>query len=261
MDRRAIHRRIRIVWVSAGLVFMAWLVWNMQAHGVSDDASRSSASVSVREIEHTTVFEPAGVADGRAALVFLPGGGVDPSAYVPLVRAAAEAGWPTALVRLPWRMAFSEGAQDEVWRRVIAVRASLGTDRPVVLGGHSRGAALSARFADRHGRELVGLLLIGTTHPRDQDLSSLTIPVLKISGSRDCVADAESSAANRSRLPPQTEWFSIEGANHAQFGYYGSQLGDCRATITRTDQQQQTLTAVVAWLTSVDDGRTDPRQR
>jgi pimeloyl-ACP methyl ester carboxylesterase len=261
MNWKAVHRALRIVWISAGLTFSVWLVWNMQAHGVPDDAGRSTASVSVRDLDYATVFEPAGVADGRTALVFLPGGGVDPAAYLPLVRAVAEAGWPTALVRLPWRMAFSEGAQDEVWRRVTDVRSPLGAGRPVVLGGHSRGAALSARFTDRHGRELAGLLLIGTTHPRDEDLSALTIPVLKISGTRDCVADAESSAANRSRLPPQTQWVSIEGANHAQFGYYGSQLGDCSATITRTDQQQQTLATVVAWLTSVDAGGTGQRQR
>ena len=108
---------------------------------------------------------------------------------------------------------------------------------------------LSALFASRYADELSGLLLIGTTHPRDHDLSSLRIPVLKISGTRDCVADLDKSKAGASKLPSQAVWTTIVGANHAQFGYYGSQLGDCRATITREAQQRQLRDEVLRWLT------------
>ena len=107
---------------------------------------------------------------------------------------------------------------------------------------------MSATFAGRYANELSGLLLIGTTHPRDEDLSSLTIPVLKVVGTRDCVADARDSLANLSKLPPHTTWLTIEGANHAQFAHYGSQLGDCRAEISREHQQQQVMDAVLSWL-------------
>lgn len=245
------HRRLRIVWVTAGLGFSAWLIWNMQSHGVPEAARASSPSVTVAEHDGATLFLPTGVTANHRALVFLPGGGVDPDAYLPVVRAVADAGWPVALVRLPWRMAFSEGAQIEVWRRVTAVRATWGASRPIVLGGHSRGAALSALFASRYPADLSGLLLIGTTHPRDQDLSSLTVPVLKISGTRDCVAGLSASQANASKLPPQTEWMTIVGANHAQFGYYGSQLGDCRATISREEQQRQMREEVLRWLATI----------
>ena len=107
---------------------------------------------------------------------------------------------------------------------------------------------MSATFAGRYANELSGLLLIGTTHPRDHDLSSLTMPVLKIGYPRDCVSDAKDSLANLSKLPPHTAWLTIEGANHAQFGYYGSQLGDCTAQISRVSQQQQALDGVLSWL-------------
>ncbi len=242
------HRRIRIVWVTGGLAFTAWIIWNMQAHGVPASARESSPQVSVREGDGATIFLPEGVAPDRPALVFLPGGAVDPDAYLPFVRAVADAGWPVALVRLPWRVAFTEGAQIEVWRRIGEARRAWGASRPVVLGGHSRGAAMSATFAGRYGNELSGLLLIGTTHPRDEDLSSLIMPVLKIAGTRDCVADTTDSLANLSKLPPHTTWLTIEGANHAQFAHYGSQLGDCGAAISRESQQQQALDAAVSWL-------------
>lgn len=247
---KAVRRRFRIAWATAGVLFTVWVVWNLQAHGVPADLRASSATVTVSEREGATVFMPARAPLERTGLLFIPGGGVDPDAYLPFVRAVADAGWPVALVRLPWRMAFTDSGQIEVWRRVQDVRASWGRSRPIVLGGHSRGGMLSALFASRYSSELSGLLLIGTTHPRDHDLSSLRIPVLKISGTRDCVADLEASKAGASKLPKHAVWTTIVGANHAQFGYYGSQLGDCRPTISREEQQRRLLEEVLRWLTA-----------
>lgn len=251
MDWKRLHRWVRIIWVTGGLTFVAWMVWNMQAHGVNDRDRRSSPSVSTVVGDGAMIFMPTGAAADRPALVFLPGGMVDPDAYVPLVRAIADAGWPTAIVTLPWRMAFSESANADVWRRVELVRGVWGRGRPIALGGHSRGAAMSTRFAAVHAGELAGLFLIGTTHPRDNDLSSFAGPVLKISGTRDCVAEVADSLSNKGRLPAHTTWLTIDGANHAQFGYYGQQLGDCGATIDRADQQRRTREALVSWLAGV----------
>jgi pimeloyl-ACP methyl ester carboxylesterase len=250
IDWKKVRRRFRIAWATSGVLFTAWVVWSMQAHGVPDGVRASSATVTVTERDDATTFMPQGAAADKKALVFLPGGGVDPDAYLPFVRAMADAGWPTALVHLPWRTAFSDSSQIEVWRRVNAVRSSWGTARPIVLGGHSRGGMFTALFASRYPADLSGLLLIGTTHPRDHDLSSLRIPVLKVSGTRDCVADLKDSKANAAKLPPQAVWTTIIGANHAQFGFYGSQLGDCTATISREDQQRQLLEEVLRWLGS-----------
>lgn len=245
---KLVRRRVRVVWAISGLAFTSWLVWNMQAHGVPAGLRDSSPAISVTERDGATVFLPTGVAADRTAIVFLPGGGVAPDAYLPVVRAIADAGWPVGLVRLPWRMAFTDSGQAEVWRRVVDVRTSWGASRPIVLGGHSRGGMLSALFASRSPADLSGLLLIGTTHPRDHDLSSLRIPVMKISGTRDCVADLEASKASASKLPTHAVWTTIVGANHAQFGHYGSQLMDCRATIPREEQQRQLLEEVLRWL-------------
>jgi hypothetical protein len=37
----------------------------------------------------------------------------------------------------------------------------------------------------------------------------------------------------------------FEDGNHAQFGYYGSQLGDGRADISREQQQALTVAAIL----------------
>ena len=253
MTARDVRRWIRRVWIAAGLGATAWIVWNAQAHGVPASALASSASVDVRAGREATLFVPTAAGPDRALLVFLPGGAIDPRAYVPLVRAIAEAGYPAALVRLPFRVAPTEGAREEVWRRIEAAHRALGAARPLVLAGHSRGAALSARFTGRHHDSVDALALVATTHPRDEDLSHLTIPVLKILGSHDCVAPPDDARAHAGNLPAHTEWVAIEGANHAQFGHYGSQFNDCRATIARDAQQSAARDAIVAMLATLGD--------
>lgn len=54
-----------------------------------------------------------------------------------------------------------------------------------------------------------------------------------------------------SNLPPHTRFVEIKGGNHAQFGYYGFQLGDHRATIPREQQQAELLRAILLFLEQI----------
>lgn len=230
---------IRRIWLAAGLSFTVWLVWNAQARGVSPDQLRSSEAVTV--LDSGAVLQITPRRDTTSAgLVFLPGGSIDPRAYVPLLRAVAEAGYPAVLVRLPWRAAPTDASRRVVWDRILAIIASE-PDRRWILAGHSRGAALSARFAGEHPNALAGLVLIATTHPKQASLAALPIPVTKIYATQDCVADSAAVFANAHLLPAGTRWVRLEGGNHRQFGWYGAQLGDCTATIGRAAQQAATL--------------------
>lgn len=240
---------LRRVWIAGGLLVTAWLAWNLQAHGVPALLFESDGTLTVTVQRDRIFFVPRDVAAAkRVALVFIPGGLVDPTAYVPVVRAIAATGVRSALVEMPWRAAMTETARTELWRRIVEAYNTLGPDLPLIVAGHSRGAAMAAHFAHEHPTLLRGLILIGTTHPRDQDLSGAPYPVLKILGSRDCVASAAGARENAAKLPIATTWTVIEGANHAQFGYYGSQINDCRAEISRAEQQQQLIAAVTAFL-------------
>jgi hypothetical protein len=96
-----------------------------------------------------------------------------------------------------------------------------------VVAGHSLGGALS-------------FVLIGTTHPREHDLSKLDASMIKIYSTSDGVAPVDGVMANRRLLPETTAWVEIKGGNHSQFGHYGHQLFDGRATITREAQQATT---------------------
>lgn len=56
-------------------------------------------------------------------------------------------------------------------------------------------------------------------------------------------------------LPKATTWVRIEGGNHSQFGYIGTLLGDQQATISRAEQQDLTVSAILSMLNAVDQQR------
>jgi len=103
---------------------------------------------------------------------------------------------------------------------------------------------LASRFARESAAQIAGLVLIGTTHPRDFDLSAAALRVTKISGTHDGIASPGAVRANAKLLPASTKWIEIPGANHVQFGYYRHQLLDGLPGITREKQQAALLTAV-----------------
>jgi hypothetical protein len=75
--------------------------------------------------------------------------------------------------------------------------------------------------------------------------------VTKIYASNDGLASMDEVEANAKYLPADTTWVLITGGNHSQFGYYGSQLGDDTATISREQQQALTVDAIFSVLKSI----------
>ena len=179
------------------------------------------------------------------ALVFFPGALVDPVAYAPLVRAAATAGFPAYIVELPRRGAFGGAEDPALEQRLDRLLALPSTPRRWVIAGHSRGAVVASQVAAERRAGFAGLALIGTSHPRDVDLRALTVPVTKIVGTRDGLASHAEVEANREKLPPSTRWVWIDGGNHSQFGWYGFQPGDRRATIAASSQRDTMIQAVL----------------
>lgn len=233
MKKWTIKTILRNVWVSGGLLFTAWLIYSFQSKGVDDFLLESGPIVKVEHNAHFYAFEPSG--EYQKILIFYPGALVDPLAYVPLCRRLADHGIKVVLIKMPWRLA-SLG-----YNAPKSLLLFSDTTKQYILAGHSQGAKMAAQFVFENPGLVNQLILIGSTHPRDFSLAQLNIPVMKIYGSNDGVADEQSIMANRSKLPGATEFVRIEGGNHAQFGYYGLQLGDYAAAISREQQQAITL--------------------
>jgi pimeloyl-ACP methyl ester carboxylesterase len=250
MDRRRLWRRIRRVWITVGLSATAvFALWSLIAYRASADARSAlepDTAVAVGYGDGVRSFIPRRpTSAGSPALVFFPGALVDPVAYAPLVRAAATAGYPSYIIELPRRGALGGADDPAVDQRLDRLLAAPGTPRRWVIAGHSRGAVVASRIAAERRAGFTGLVLIGTTHPRDVDLSTLAVPVTKVAGTRDGLASRSAVEANRAKLPAATRWVWIEGGNHSQFGWYGFQPGDRRATIDAATQRATMIQAVI----------------
>ena len=77
-------------------------------------------------------------------------------------------------------------------------------------------------------------------------------PVTKLAGTRDGLARPSAVEANRGKLPASTRWVWVAGGNHSQFGWYGFQPGDRRATIAASAQREVMTREVLAMLARVD---------
>jgi hypothetical protein len=249
--RRRIWPVIRRIWITTGLlatlVFVTWSLLAFRATTEAVAALDSDARVQVRAADFGWTFMPAGP-PSETGLLFFAGAMVDPRAYAPLLRKVAEAGHPVMLVGLPRRgvMGGADGA--EVLNRGVTATLAAPGVRHWILAGHSKGGKVAAELARTAAPSFVGLVLIGTSHPRDFSLANTRLAVTRVYGTRDTVADVEKLEENRVNLPATITDVRIDGGNHSQFGDYGFQPGDWPATISREEQQRQTLTALLAAL-------------
>ncbi|SHF78667.1 Predicted hydrolase of the alpha/beta-hydrolase fold [Fodinibius roseus] len=244
--RKYIRIGLGIFWVGV----TAWLFYNMQAKGLESIILESNNKVQVQNLSNALLFTPA-IDTMGSALIFYPGALVDPKAYAPMARTIAKAGFKTIILKLPYRMAFFESQQENVFQQTLEYIRSDSLNRNWILGGHSRGGKLATIFTQNYSKALSGLLLVGTSHPRELDLSDLTIDVTKIYGSNDGLASEEEVNKFAMNLPPKMHRVRIAGGNHRQFAYYGYQLGDGSADISHKKQQEIMIHAILKQLKRV----------
>lgn len=109
-----------------------------------------------------------------------------------------------------------------------------------IVGGHSLGATGAAIYADSHP-EVAGLFFWAGGSWEPNDLSDTAIPILSLHGSIDGIYTEEEWESSRPYAPPETEYVTIEGANHSYFGNYGIQAGDTAPTLARSIPQTEII--------------------
>jgi pimeloyl-ACP methyl ester carboxylesterase len=242
-------QRIRYVWVRVGLAvliaspFVLYVMF--RAQGLPPDTFATTPDLRVTESEMYVRFQP--MASSNVAVAFIPGCPADPHAYGPLVRALALEGVLSVIVKVPYRCAPLAPHREALRQRLGGVLDSC-PDCAWTLAGHSLGARHALEAARGLSGRISSLVLIASTHPREESYATLGIPVLKILASEDGVAPLAAALEHRALLPATARWEVIKGANHAQFGHYGYQLWDRPATITREEQQRHAVGLIMSAL-------------
>ena len=242
MNRR-IRRGLAALVALAVVVAVGFVVWALVVPAPMPEAvaaMESDAAVRVTT-DRWLVFEPDGQAP-ETGLVLYPGGRVNPVAYAPAARAIAAEGYLVVIVPMPLNLAVL--APD----RAGDVPAAYPEVQTWAVGGHSLGGAMAARYADLNPEQVAGLVLWAAYPAAGNDLSGRELPVVSIYGTRDGLATVDDIEDSRALLPAHTSWVEIEGGNHSQFGWYGSQRRDLEATISREEQQRQVVAATVRLL-------------
>lgn len=199
-------------------------------HADETAAALLETSPAIETKQNLTILTPDAASDTGVGLIFYPGGKVQETAYLPLLDQLRQNGLTCVLVRMPFRLAvFNIGAANDVYAQFPAISRWY-------LAGHSLGGAMASSYADKNSERLAGLILLGAYPVNDAAL-----PTLAVCGSEDIKLD-------QTKLETVADKLEITGGNHAYFGNYGEQEGDGTASISREDQQAQTVAAILAFI-------------
>ena len=240
-----LRKIFKIIWFSIVTVFLIWNWTTFQSRNLPEDTFESNAKISVIESEDKITFSAAG-SDKTIQAIFFQGGLTDPKAYAPLCRKIAENGFTCHLIKMSWRL-------PQYDYQKVSKLFDLNAGQ-YVIGGHSQGGKMAAQFVFDNQKLFKGLFLMGTSHPRDINLSNLTIPTLKLYAEKDGLASVREVMENKSLLPKNSNLILIAGGNHSQFVYLGQLFLDDKYDISREKHQQESLNHLIAFLSNVEEG-------
>ena len=208
-------------------VVAAMLIYLTTYYHADEEAIEAFTALGISELEDedgNLVFTP--TLPTEVGFIFYPGGKVEHTAYVPLMRALAEDGIFSVLVEMPFNLAiFDTGAAKDVMDAYPQIEKWY-------IGGHSLGGAMAASFAaGEDGADILGVALLAaySTEP-------LECEVLSVYGSEDGVLNMEKYEEYRKNLGEGATEQIIDGGSHSYFGMYGEQSGDGVAKITPEEQ-------------------------
>lgn len=179
--------------------------------------------------------------DGKgneSALIFYPGAKVEYTSYAPLLKNISSRGIDCYAVEMPFNLAFlGQNSADDIIKN--------SSYEHYFISGHSLGGAMAASYIN--GTNNTDGLILFAAYPS----SEIEKPVLSIYGSCDKVLNMDKYNKSKSLIKGNFTECIIDGANHAQFGYYGNQSGDGKALISAKLQQNQTVNKIISFIDEV----------
>lgn len=221
------------------LIGLAGIILHVKTYQPTASANQASQAATVTQ--NVTTFK---AKDSKLTVVFYPGGLVEPASYSNWASQLAQAGYTVKIVHFPLNLAVLAPNQ---------ANKVVGPHEQYVIGGHSLGGAMAARYADQADKKnLKGVFLLAAYADQKGRLDHSDLPVLSITASRDGVLNWSNYRANKKYLPRDTTFTTISGGNHGGFGSYGHQQGDQAPHISNATQQQQVAHLLIKWLKRIN---------
>jgi hypothetical protein len=216
---------------------IAVIVWLATPYRASQDALTLLKSTDTYTFSNSGNLEFIPKEQKDIGVIFYPGGRVEAASYSYLCVGIADQGYPCVITIMPLNLAVTKiNAADEVITKYPQVTKW-------VVGGHSLGGSMIARYVQGHSDKIKALFLLGAYS--DIDISKLSISAEAFVGTEDAILDANTFTADFKNLPKGTNINMIQGGNHSQYGDYGHQEGDGDATISKDEQHKAIVTEVL----------------
>ena len=234
-----------VIWVLAA----AFLIYTGQYYHAGETAEKyienaddlpavmNDAAVTVTKEDDGYFFDGPG---SDTAVIFCPGAKVQTEAYAPLMYLTAQEGYDCFLLDMPFHLAFfGMNRAEEV------MEEHSGYDH-WYISGHSLGGAMAGIYASKHLDAFDGVIFMAA-YPT-KSLKKDGFRALSIYGSNDGVLNQDHYQENLSLMPDDFTEVVIDGGNHSQFGDYGRQAGDGKASIREEKQWTEAAEAVKQFL-------------
>lgn len=188
-----------------------------------------SDDVTVKKEKDGYYFDGKGTND---LIIFYPGAKVEYTSYAPLMYELAASGIDTFLVKMPFNLAmFGENKAKKIIKKY--------NYESYYMSGHSLGGVVASSYASKTDK-IKGVILLASYSTK----SLSNKKVLSIYGTNDGVLDRKSYDKNKKNLPNNYSELVITGANHSQFGLYGLQNKDEKASISFEMQIYYTINKI-----------------
>ena len=215
-----------VVIVALAVAYSAYYLTDyLHAEPTATDYLNGTDDVNVTKVDNGLFINGYG---NDTAVIFYPGAKVEYTSYLPMFCSLSSKGVDCYLIEMPFNIALlGENEADKIIDTTNYSR--------YLLCGHSLGGVVASSYMAHSGKGDGLIMLAGYS------TENITKPGNLNKKSYD---EAKPHMSN------MTEYV-IDGGNHAQFGYYGNQPGDNAASITPENQQNQTVTKILEFISKL----------
>ncbi|MGL5328846.1 MAG: alpha/beta fold hydrolase, partial [Peptostreptococcaceae bacterium] len=184
-----------------GLI-LSFFVWSNDTYKPQDLAKKALVSDNTVEvkIDENIYFEPKNI-KSKKGFIFYPGAKVEPESYAPICREVAKKGYEVIIVDMPFNLSILD------YNKAEKVMNQYSDIKTWIVGGHSLGGTMAAKFASENNR-VDGVVLLAS-YPMGDELKNMSKDVISIWGSKDGVVNFEKLIKSKEKLPEDTTYVEI----------------------------------------------------